>query len=281
MKVCKDPSPEIIRAYIEQQQCWICGKGGWRALSQHLVKKHGLPASQVREMAYMLKRERLISPELSEFISKDALRRFGDKKYTKKKGEKMTPKIMSRKATDILRQRVTEIRPLAAISQRKRRGPHPCPLCGRVIETSRPLYCRGCLRIALSKAAKKNMTPERIAFFKTVRAHHTPEQQSKIAREYWERFKTLPPEEQRERNLARAASRRVRVKKNCVICGAEFECTPSAASKLVTCGKPLCARQNRSKKGTGRRHTPEAIAKMSAYAKERHISEPLFGIKAQ
>ncbi len=279
MKVNKDPSPEIIRAYIAQQQCWICGKGGWVALNQHLVKKHGLPSAQVREMAYMLKRERLISPELSEFISKDALRRFGAKKYTKKKGEKMAPKIMSRKATDILRQRVTEIRPLAAISQRKRREPHPCPLCGRVIETSRPLYCRRCVRIALAKAAKENMTPERVAFFKTVKYKPTPEEQSKTAREYWAQFKTLPLAEQRRRNLERAASRRVRVKKNCVICGAEFECIPSAASNLVTCGKPLCARQNRSNKATGRNHTPEAIAKMSAYAKERHISEPLFGRK--
>ena len=270
-------APETIRAYIEQQQCWICGKGGWKALSQHLVKKHGIPASQVREMAYMFKRERLISIELSEVISKDASRRFGNNRHYPVKGEP-SKRLYSSKARDILRRRVNVIRPLGALAQVKRREPHSCPVCGTVIGTSRPIHCSPeCVHIAMSEAASKAMTPERIALFTTNRRTPTPAEQSKRSKDYWRRFKELPLEEQRRLNLARAASRRVRVIKHCAICDGPFEVIPSQAHKAITCGKPDCKRQNKSNKGTGRKHTPASIAKMSAHAQQRHINEPLFG----
>jgi len=266
-------TPEILRSYIKENCCWICGKGGWKALSQHLVKAHGLLAAEVREMAYMFKRERLVSEELSEAISKDALRRFGNKLKRYEKGTKQPKRYYSTKAKDILRNRIKEIRPLAALSQRKRRKPHYCKICGVFIRTSRPQYCPKCWRIAIGQATQKAMTPERIAHFKSVHYKATPEEQSRIAKEYWRKFKELPPEEQRRLSLEKAASRRDRVYKNCVICGAIFDVIPSHADEQVTCCKPECKRQNRSNKATGRRHTTESLVKMSAHAKMRHSKE--------
>ena len=277
------PTPEILRSYIKECCCWICGKGGWKALSQHLVKAHGLPAAEVREMAYMLKRERLISEELSEFLSKDALRRFGDKLKRYEKGVKQPERHYSSKAKDILRKRAKEIRPLAAIALEKTRIPHNCPVCGRLIPTSKPIHCTPeCSHIAASESAKKAMTPERIAQFKRVLYKPTPEEQSIIAKEYWRKFKELPPEEQRRLNLEHAASRRVRVYKNCIICGVKFDVIPSHADEQVTCGRLRCKRQNQSNKSKGRKHSAESIAKMSAYAKKRHEREGgLFGRTAK
>tara|TARA_Y100000310_G_scaffold103055_1_gene101206 strand:+ start:67 stop:924 length:858 start_codon:yes stop_codon:yes gene_type:complete len=274
MKLDTDPPPEVIRDYIAQQHCWICNKGGWKALSQHLVKKHGIPAAEVREMAYMFKYERLISEELSENMSKDALRRLGDKKWKPKKGEPQSRKVLSTKAKGLLKKRVVEIRPLAALAQRERREAHPCPVCGVTIETSRPVHCSPeCSHKALSESARRAMTPERIALFKTIRYKPTPAEQSRNAKEYWRKFKELPPEEQRRLSLEKAASRRVRVEKDCVICGTTFEDIPSHIDDHVACSNRECRRQNRSNKGKGHRHTPESIAKMSQHAKMRHQRE--------
>lgn len=70
-----DIPAEIIRQYINNQTCWVCGKSGWKALPSHLVGKHKLFAAEVREMAYMCKREKLISPDFSaELREKQASR---------------------------------------------------------------------------------------------------------------------------------------------------------------------------------------------------------------
>jgi len=269
-----DPSPERIRAYIEQQQCWICGKAGWVALSQHLVKKHGLPASEVREMAYMFKTERLISPELAECMSKASLRKFGKRRHIPIRGEKRSPKKLSTKLQDTLRKRIKVIRPLAVAAHHKLRHSHPCPVCGTMVPTARPLHCSPqCVHINSSESAKKAMTPERVAFFRTVMYKPTPEEQSRWSKEYWRKRRELPLEEQRKIGLAYAASRRVRVYKNCVICGKQFDIIPSHADEQVTCGNKVCTKKRQSIMGTGRRHTLESIAKMSEHAKQRHQIE--------
>ena len=244
-------SPDVIRQYIEQQTCWICGKGGWKALSQHIVKKHGITAAEVREMAYMFKRERLISEELSEAISKDFLRRFGNRRRIPIKGEPFPTKVLSSKARDILRDRMKAIRPTGSLPE----------------ET----------KLNISKAHKRLYQNGKIPWNKLAKQKRIHEQRSQQSKEYWRKFKELPPEEQRRRNLERAASRRVRVYKNCVICGAVFDVIPSHSEEQVTCCRPRCKKQNQSNKATGRRHTPESIAKMSIHAKERHIQQPLFG----
>ncbi len=247
-----DPPPDVIKAYITQQQCWICSKGGWKALSQHLVKKHGLPAAEVREMAYMFKHERLISEELSEAISKDALRRFGNRRHIPIRGESISLKHLSSKAKDILKNRIKEIRPIGPLSQ----------------ET----------KLKISQKHTEAFRNGKIPWNKLARLKRVHDTRSAQAKEYWRRFKELPPEEQRRINLERAASRRVRVYKNCIICGTTFDVIPSHEVEQVTCGKPECKRQNQSNKAKGHKHTSESIAKMSVYAKERHQREGgLFG----
>ena len=273
-------NPEIIRQYIEQQTCWICGKGGWISLSQHLALAHGLPAKEVREMAYMYKHERIVSEELSEIRSKLCLVNLGDKRHIFQKGYKQTKHILSTKYKDTLKKRVKEIQPLTLTTEalRKKRKPHYCKICGAFIETSQPKYCPECWRVAIGRATQKAMTPERIAQFKSVLYKSTAEERSRNSKEYWRKFKELPLEEQRKLSLEKAASRRVRVYKNCIICGAKFDVIPSQVDKIKTCRKNGCSIELYRRQRLGRKHTPEAIAKMSAHAKERHQREGgLFG----
>lgn len=246
-EIYADPTPEIIRQCIEQQYCWICDKDGWKALSQHLVKKHGLLAAEVREMAYMFKYERLISDELSEAISKDALRRFGKKRHIPIRGVSKPKGILSSKAKDILKKRIKEIRPTGPLSEKT--------------------------KLNISKAHKQLYQDGKIPWNKLARLKRVHDTRSAQAKEYWRQFKELPLEEQRRLNLEKAASRRIRVYKNCVICGATFDVIPSHTDEQVTCCRLGCKRQNQSNKAKGRKHTPEAIAKMKAYAKERHQRE--------
>jgi hypothetical protein len=276
----EDVPPELLRNYIAQQTCWICGRGDWKALSGHLVKAHGLPAAQVREMAYMFKTERLISSDLSERMAASALARFGKRRHIPLTGQRQEGRELSTKQRDILKQRVERIRPLTLDTHDKFKHPHLCPICGTFIGTASPLYCsEKCVSAALAKSAREHMTPGAIAKFKAVLYQPTSEELSGWSKARWEKFRQLPIEEQRKINLEHAASRRVRIYKRCVICSKVFDVIPSHADKAVTCGNPKCKSENCRIKSTGRKHKPESIAKMSIHARERHISEPLFGRK--
>ena len=161
------------------------------------------------------------------------------------------------------------IRPLASLSQKKRRKPHNCGVCGTLIETSIPRHCSPeCVHIAWSEAAKRMMTPERITQFNSIRQRPTPEQQSATAKKYWADVKSWPIEKQKELYLRRAFSLRRRVIKVCVICGKEYDVVPSHADESRTCRGVECKRTHLSRIFTGRKHTPESIAKMRLRARE-------------
>lgn len=275
-----NPPPYIVRQYIKQQACWICGRGGWKALSQHLAKKHGLPAEEVRELAYMFKEERLISEELSEYLSKNALIKFGERRHIPIRGMPSSKHILSTKAKDMAREKAKEIRPLAAIAQSKRRRKHFCKICGKPIETSRPQLCSPeCCTISWSKAAKKNMTPERIAFFKTVLYKPTAEEQSESAKRNWDKIRRWPIEKQKAYFAKRAEARKSPlVDVSCVICNKEFS-IPSYrlnGKRRKTCSKK-CFHILKSQQNSQRQIKDSTRLKLSEIAKKRHIGAPLFG----
>ena len=149
-----------------------------------------------------------------------------------------------------------------------------CPVCGKFIPTSKPIHCSPeCVHIAMSEGDRRAMTPERIAHFNSIRRRPTPEQQSKAARAFWEKVKSWPTEKQKEYYMRRAEPRKVRILKQCVICGETFDVIPSHASQAVTCGRDTCKRENSRRNALGRKHTPESIARMSEHAKRRHAIE--------
>ncbi len=277
-------SPEIIREYIKAQECWICGKGGWKALSQHLVKKHGLPAIEVREIAYMFKRESLISLELSEELSRIRLQQFNTrgivKNFNAVKGKCQPNHVLSKKARDILRKRVKEIRPLASIAQQKRRKAHQCKVCGKLIETSRPRCCSPkCVSMFLSENTKANMTPERIANFKKHLYKASAEELSIRAKKNWKKIRSWPVEQQKAYFLKRAESRKAPlVNVPCVVCGTEFfiPIYRLCGKRRSTCSRE-CSRILHAKRSRERVWKDSSRAKLSALAKTRHVKEPLFG----
>lgn len=60
------PSQEALRRYIADGLCPFCGSGEYKNLGCHTNRSHGVSADELREMAGMLKGDRICSPELSE-----------------------------------------------------------------------------------------------------------------------------------------------------------------------------------------------------------------------
>ena len=276
-------NPDVLREYIAQQTCWICGRGGWVALSQHLVKAHGLPAYEVREMAYMTKREHLISPELSEQMSKTCLAKFGAKRRGFQKGEKQPKHILTRRGKDIARESAIRGRRAALKSHYKQRKPHACPVCGTVIEFSIPRYCSPkCSKVAWGEAAKRAMTPERIAQFKKVLYKATADERSATAKQMWKKIRSWPIEEQKAYFQRRVEKRKAAlISVDCIMCGKAFPIPfyRLHGKRRKTCS-PECSKSLKAKWGHERQWTDISRAKLSESARRRHINMPQFGRSA-
>lgn len=175
---------ETIRNCIKEQFCWICGKGGWKALSQHLWKKHGITASETRESAGLFKRDCLISPELSSYLSSVALEKFGEKRHVgSDKGHK---KVLSTKAKLLLRDKARKIQYLTLGTHKKK--PHNCSECGVVIPASRPVFCSVlCRRKNWSRQAREAITPERMEHFNRIRHVSTREELKAMGQKRWQK----------------------------------------------------------------------------------------------
>jgi len=286
-----NPTREEMRECIKSQWCWWCDSGPWKCLAAHTSKAHGIYATDIRELAYLFKSSSICSPEHSanararfvEMDSRGVIKRVNNAHHT--------THIMSTAGHDVAAACLKKTRNSPAFLEGEYKyheaikGKHPCPICGKMIPTSRPTYCS-------TECSKKNLSivqshpnPKLSATLKGLYAKgklkRDPKKQSELSKEYWRKFKELPIEEQRVLNLKKAESRIVRVVKKCVICDREYNVIPSQADDSVTCGQKSCQTENRRIKATGRKHTPEAIAKMSARAKKRHLTEPLFGTKRE
>ena len=136
-----DPKPEILRAYIEAQQCWWCGKGGWKSLPNHTCKAHGISAMELRELAYMYKNEPVSSRELLEEDRRRTLARKDDWRGRLEVGSRLVP-VLSTKRKDELRARTKVLREkYKDIRIEKTSRPHKCRICGKVIPRSSPRLC--------------------------------------------------------------------------------------------------------------------------------------------
>lgn len=152
-----DPKPEILRAYIEAQHCWWCGKGGWKSLPNHTCKAHGISAAELRELAYMYKREPVSSRELREEDRQRTLARKDDWRASLKGRSQPVP-VLSTKRKDELRARTKVLREkYKDIRIEKTRRPHKCRICGKEIPRSSPRLCSEECR---SKERHQAMPPE-------------------------------------------------------------------------------------------------------------------------
>lgn len=136
-----DPSPDELREYIEAQQCWWCGKGGWKSLPNHTCKAHGISATELRELAYMYKKEPVSSLELREEDRQRTLTRKDDWRASLKVRSQPVP-VLSTKRKDELRARTKVLREkYKDITIEKTSRPHKCRICGTVIPKSTPRLC--------------------------------------------------------------------------------------------------------------------------------------------
>ncbi len=152
-----DPKPEILRAYIEAQQCWWCGKGGWKSLPNHTCKAHGISAAELRELAYMYKNEPVSSRELLEEDRQRALDRKDDWRGSLKVRSQPV-RVLSTKGKDVLRARTKVLREkYKDIRIEKTSRPHKCRICGKEIPRSSPRLCSEECRL---KERHQAMPPE-------------------------------------------------------------------------------------------------------------------------
>jgi len=199
-------SPELIRSYIERQQCWVCGRGPWVALIQHLCKSHQLYADDVRDMAYLLKSDSLISNELSDIMRQSVEKKLGGRRGKSLKG---VPHVLTIKGKDRARALALRIRPLTFNSHIKQRKPHPCEQCGVIIPKGKRRLCSAnCFHLWMSQHGKKvAQSPRQIEFFNSIRRIPTPEQSSLAGKAAWEYIRALPELEQVDFFKRRCSSR--------------------------------------------------------------------------
>lgn len=221
-----DISPAVIRTYVDNQTCWICGRGGWVALIQHLNKKHGLLGSEVRDMALMFKHEPLISKELSDAFRN--CRSAGLMEARLKVKRRAVSHKLSRAGEMAFQEAIKAIQILGSATQaRGKRKPHPCPICGVLVPTSRPKCCSDeCTRTSAKRSALTRIRafPEAHAHFLAAERHGLdPERASAQSKKFWADMKAKPISEQKQ---IRAGWRHRRT-------------SPVVVVPCVICNKPL------------------------------------------
>lgn len=169
-----DPTPEELRECIRDGHCWWCGKTGWKSLSGHTSRAHGITADELRDLAGLFKHNPTCTPELT-LRFKDRPNNGKNLKFAKHpKGYKIQFNKAGRKHQDEVKTAILlansnddQRRNANKIRSEKYRKYHPCPVCGKIVPfsikrrvTCSP-ECRKVIRqeTALSSLGKLNSNP--------------------------------------------------------------------------------------------------------------------------
>ena len=175
-----DPSPETLRECIKDGFCWWCGRNGFKWLSGHTSKAHGITANDLRDMAGLFKHQPTCNSELSERFRS---RNLTDPRYIKQakelkrvKGYKMSFSKAGRCYQDGVKTpafkaiRAKGQEEMARMRQNGRHfgkpcKPHKCPGCGKLLPTAHPITCSPeCRKIVRQKTALRSLeTRQKIA----------------------------------------------------------------------------------------------------------------------
>lgn len=248
----------VLASDGERVQCHICGRW-YISLANHVYPAHGILADEYREQFGLNYTRGLIGEDL-----RDRKSRYGKWQY---KTYGPTPGFESHPPTP---EAIAKIkgRPQREEAHLGNIGAHPatlveqvCIICGK-----HEVVPLGKLHLTCSDGCRRE-----------ARRCATKNKASYMGKQAWAKIRQLPVGQQKEFFERRAAKRRgPMITIPCVECGKSISMPERGRHK--TCCSPECLRKYKSRIGTGRRHRPESIAKMSAYAKERHAREGgLFG----
>jgi len=152
-----DPTKEELLECTRNQWCWWCDSGPWKSLSQHTSKAHGILASDIRELAHLFKHSVICSPEHSH-ASAIRFQHLLDTGQLKRMGGISVPHVLStvgrERNSELGRKMLSDSRFIdgAKAYHKDIQKSHPCPVCGKIIPLSRPLYCPDkCVEVARSK----------------------------------------------------------------------------------------------------------------------------------
>lgn len=141
-----NPSQEEMRECISSQWCWWCDKGPWRNLAAHTSKAHGILAADIREMAHLIKRAVICSPEHS-FTCAVHLQHLLEKGQLERPGGESVPHVLStrgrERSSEQGKKMLSDSRFIngAKLQHENARKPHPCPVCGEIIPSAMPRCC--------------------------------------------------------------------------------------------------------------------------------------------
>lgn len=141
------PSREEMREYIKDQWCWWCDSGPWKCLSAHTSKAHGILGADIREFAYLFKRAVICSPEHSHAagVRFDKLEKMG--LLRRPCGKSGVTHVLGTAGRDaVVASSKKTVRSLAfrkgfAEYNERAKRPHPCPGCGKMMPSSKPVCC--------------------------------------------------------------------------------------------------------------------------------------------
>lgn len=157
-----NPTMEELLECIDSQWCWWCNSGPWICLSQHTSKAHGILASDIREMAHLIKRAVICSPEHS-FACVVRLQHLLEKGQLERPKGESVPHVLSTRgrehSSEQGKKMLSDSRFIngAKLHHENAKKPHPCPICGKIIPAAQPVHCsEECTKAARSRERGPN-----------------------------------------------------------------------------------------------------------------------------
>lgn len=141
------PPLEELRATIVDGQCWWCKRDGFRALSGHWVRAHGINMQWIRDYLCVPKGHSFVSDETRRLFSENGKRNYGahlrPASGAKRQLSRFGIESQRRKSAErIARLGVTEalrrFREAAAKHSASSRKTHVCRICGATFFKNRP-----------------------------------------------------------------------------------------------------------------------------------------------
>jgi len=173
-----------IRESVLDNRCPFCGKRGWVSIMGHIAKKHQITRDRFNDMALITKEEQLCSDDYFEACRQRLNNRIALGLFTPDQGgRKGRHRQLTIAAQQQAREMIMRIRPTGPLNEETRN------------------------KISLANRGK-------IPWNKKLKLERIHDIRSRQAKEFWEKFKTLPLIEQQQFLKARVASRRRRDGKN-------------------------------------------------------------------
>jgi predicted nucleic acid-binding Zn ribbon protein len=189
------PSAAATRRAVEAGICPFCGRGPFILLAGHTNRAHAVDRWELRELAGLAYSTSILAPEDRERVrERNRGRPPPDGRLNRGRRHRMSPAGREAQLAGYRRWSTTpeaaaQRRSAAAVSGRRRRLPHPCPVCGATVPTAARVTCSAACRRVIrrrtqAKAARTRAAWRRAAYPDIAARAAAGETQASIAASY-------------------------------------------------------------------------------------------------